>query len=74
MNCEQLCQRLSNVYDTGEAKAIVRWVLDVRFGLSIADIYCGKVTQLSPNDQAELEKIMQRLEKAEPVQAGASSM
>ena len=68
MNYEQLCQRLSNVYDTGEAKAIVRWVLDVRFGLSIADIYCGKVTQLSPNDQAELEKIMQRLEKAEPVQ------
>ena len=23
MNYEQLCQRLSNVYDTGEAKAIV---------------------------------------------------
>jgi len=68
MNYEQLCQRLYDVYDTGEAKAIVRWVLDVRFGLSTADIYCGKVTQLSPNDQAELEKIMQRLEKAEPVQ------
>ena len=68
MNYEQLYQRLSNIYDTGEAKAIVRWVLDVRFGLSTADIYCGKVTQLSPNDQAELEKIMQRLEKAEPVQ------
>ena len=68
MNYEQLCLRLSNIYDTGEAKAIVRWVLDVRFGLSTADIYCGKVTQLSPNNQAELEKIMQRLEKAEPVQ------
>ena len=68
MNYEQLCQRLSNIYDAGEAKAIVRWVLDVRFGLSTADIYCGKVTQLSPNDQAELEKIMLRLEKAEPVQ------
>ena len=68
MNYEQLYQRLSNRYDAGEAKAIVRWVLDVRFGLSTADIYCGKVTQLSPNDQAELEKIMQRLEKAEPVQ------
>ena len=68
MNYEQLYQRLSNIYDTGEAKAIVRWVLDVCFGLSTADIYCGKVTQLSPNDQAELEKIMQRLEKAEPVQ------
>lgn len=68
MNYEQLCQRLSRIYDAGEAKAIVRLVLDVRFGLSTADIYCGKVTQLSPNDQAELEKIMQRLEKAEPVQ------
>ena len=68
MNYEQLCQRLSSIYDTGEAKAIVRWVLDVRFELSTADIYCGKVTQLSPNDQAELEKIMLRLEKAEPVQ------
>ena len=68
MNYEQLYQRLRNIYDDGEAKAIVRWVLDVRFGLSTADIYCGKVTQLSPNDQAKLEKIMQRLEKAEPVQ------
>ena len=68
MNYEQLCQRLSSIYDAGEAKAIVRLVLDVRFGLSTADIYCGKVTQLSPNDQAELEKIMHRLEKAEPVQ------
>ena len=68
MNYEELCQRLCKIYDAGEAKALVRWVLDVRFGLSTADIYCGKVTQLSANDQAELEKIMQRLEKAEPVQ------
>lgn len=68
MNYEQLCQKLSRIYDVNEAKAILRLVLDVRFGLSTADIYCGKVTQLSANDQAELEKIMQRLEKAEPVQ------
>ena len=68
MNYEELCQRLCKIYDAGEAKALVRWVLDVRFGLSTADIYCGKVTQLSANDQAELEKIMQRLENAEPVQ------
>jgi len=68
MNYEQLCQRLCNLYDTREAKAIIRLVLETRFGLSTADIYCGKVTQLSLNDQAELEKIVQRLEKAEPVQ------
>lgn len=68
MNYEDIWHRLTAVYDAGEAKAIVRLVLEVRFGLSVADIYCGKVTQLSPNHQAELEKIIQRLEKAEPGQ------
>ena len=63
-----LCHRLTTCYDAGEAKALVRWVLDVRFGMSLTDILCGKVTQLSADDQAELEKIMQRLEKGEPVQ------
>ena len=46
---------------------VYRW-LDVRFGLSWTDILCGKVTELSAHDQTELEKIMQRLEKGEPVQ------
>ena len=68
MTYEELWHRLTPIYDTGEAKAIVRWVLDVRFGLSWADILCGKVTELSANDQTELEKIMLRLEKGEPVQ------
>ena len=68
MTYETLCHRLTASYGAGEAKALVRWVLDVRFGLSLADILCGKVTQLSADDQAELEKIMRRLEKGEPVQ------
>ena len=68
MTYEALWYRLTNLYDFDEAKAIVRWVLDVRFGLSLTDILCGKVTELSSNDQEELEKIMQRLEKGEPVQ------
>jgi len=68
MTYETLWHRLIGIYEADEAKAIVRWVLDVRFGLSLTDILCGKVTQLSADDQAELEKIMQRLEKAEPVQ------
>lgn len=68
MTYEELWHRLTPVYDAGEAKAIVRWVLDVRFGLSLADILCGKVTQLSADDQTELGKIMCRLEKGEPVQ------
>ncbi len=68
MTYEELWHRLTHIYDAGEAKAIVRWVLDVRFGLSWTDILCGKVTELSAHDQTELEKIMQRLEKGEPVQ------
>ena len=68
MTYEELWHRLTHIYDTGEAKAIVRWVLDVRFGMSWTDILCGKVTELSSNDQTELGKIMQRLEKGEPVQ------
>ena len=68
MTYEELWHRLTPLYETGEAKAIARWVLDVRFGLSMTDILCGKVTELSSNDQTELEKIMLRLEKGEPVQ------
>lgn len=68
MTYEKLWNRLCTVYDAGEAKAIVRMVLDERFGLSAADVYCGKVTQLSSDEQAELEKIMLRLKQAEPVQ------
>ena len=68
MTYEALWHRLSSLYDAGEAKAIVRLVLDVRFGMSFTDILCGKVSELSSDDQTELEKIMLRLEKGEPVQ------
>ena len=68
MTYEALWRRLTDIYEAGEAKAVVRLVLEVRFGLSLTDILSGKVTQLSANDQTELEKIMLRLEKAEPVQ------
>ncbi len=68
MEYEELWHRLTHIYDAGEAKAIVRWVLDVRFDMSWTDILCGKVTELSAHDQTELEKIVLRLEKGEPVQ------
>ena len=68
MTYEELWHRLTPIYDAGEAKAIARWVLEERFGLSWADVLCGKVTELSADDQAELEKIALRLEKGEPVQ------
>ena len=68
MKYETLWRRLTGIYDTDEAKAIVRWVLDVGFGLSLTDIVCGKTDELSQKACAELEGMMQRLEKGEPVQ------
>ncbi len=68
MDYETLWRRLTPLYDIGEAKALIRWVLEVRFGLSMADILCGKVNELSADDQKELNSIIQRLEKGEPVQ------
>ena len=68
MKYETLWRRLTGIYDTDEAKAIVRWVLDVRFGLSLTDIVCEKVDELPAAAQAELEAMMKRLEAAEPVQ------
>ena len=63
-----LWQPLTALYDEGEAKAIVRWVLEVRFGLTWTDIICGKVEELSPDDQTRLETILRRLAAGEPVQ------
>ena len=68
MKYETLWRRLTSIYDTDEAKAIVRWMLDVRFGLSLTDIVCGKTDELNEEECAELEGMMQRLEKGEPVQ------
>ena len=68
MTYNQLWKRLTVIYNEREAQAIVRTVLDVLFGMSLTDICLGKVTQLSADDTTRLEKIMQRLEKSEPVQ------
>lgn len=68
MSYEELRKRLTSVYDEREAQAVARWVLDEAFGLSLTDICCGKVSQLSADDAQRLEAITHRLEQAEPVQ------
>ena len=67
-NYRELCRRLAERYGLDEARAIVRLVLGERFGLSMADILCDKVTELSADDRTDLEKMMLRLENGEPVQ------
>ena len=68
MKDETLWRRLSGIYDTDEAKAIVRWMVDEKFGLSLTDIVCGKLDDLTEEECIELEKTMLRLEQGEPVQ------
>mgnify|MGYP000243862939 FL=1 len=68
MTYPELWRRLLPLYDEGEAKAIVRMVLDVGFGLSLADVYADKVTQLSQDDARLLHKMMDKLVQGVPVQ------
>lgn len=68
MTYEELWRRLVPLYDVGEAKAIVRWLLDVRFGLTLADILCGRAAELPASEQRELKQMTDRLAEGEPVQ------
>ena len=65
---QQLWQSLTPLYDAGEAQAIVRTVLDVEYGMTLTDIICGKVNELSSDEERNLEEIIARLQNGEPVQ------
>ena len=65
---QQFWQSLTPLYDAGEAQAIVRTVLDVEYGMTLTDIICGKVNELSSDEERKLEEIVCRLQKGEPVQ------
>lgn len=54
------------MYDEREAKAIVRLLLEERFGLTMADVLAGEMASATMGD--ELEQLMHRLEQGEPVQ------
>ena len=68
MTYNELWRLLTQVYDDYEAKAIARMVYEVRFGFTPSDLFIGKDTQLSTDDQKLLAEITQRLLKGEPVQ------
>lgn len=68
MKYEELWRRLTGIYETDEAKAVVRWLLDVCFGLSWADVLCDKMADLPVEQQQALQEMMLRLEQGEPVQ------
>jgi len=68
MTYNELWRQLAEIYDEDEAKAIARMVYEVRYGLTLSDIYLGKDTQLSAACQTELEEIAKRLLQGEPIQ------
>ena len=64
----QLWQALLPHYHAREAQAVVRMMLEERFGLTLTDIVCDGVARLDASQQAELQGMMARLEQGEPIQ------
>ena len=61
-------QQLQQRYGFGEARALYELVMQRRFGLSRTDVLLGKDMNLSADDKAELQIIIDRIAKGEPVQ------
>ncbi len=61
-------QKLQQRYGSGEGRALYELILSQRFGLSRTDILLCKDTTLSAEKQAELQIIVDRVVKGEPVQ------
>ena len=68
MKYNECISMLTPLHGKGEATAIVRTVMEERFGLSLSDLLLGKDTALSANEHHDLEKIMQELLSGTPVQ------
>ena len=68
MTYNEFCRMLTARYDRDEARAVARMVLEVGFGLSMADVLGGAVEQLSADSQQRLRQLADRLMEGEPVQ------
>lgn len=68
MTYRELWHILVPLYGEREAHAVTDYVLDVRFGLSKADVLCGAVEKMTAKQTAELGGIFARLTQGEPVQ------
>ena len=72
-NYRDLWQDLLPRYDEREAKAVVRTLLEERYGLTLTDIVCGGVGQLDALKQENLAQMMARLTAGEPIQYALGS-
>lgn len=65
---KSISRRLQSCYEEHEARAIARYILEVRFGMTLTDICAGKDKQFSAEERDDLENIIGRLQQNEPVQ------
>ena len=65
MTYQDFWHRLVPLYGDGEAKAIARMVYEERFGLTLSDLLMGRDAEVA---LSELEPLVARLERGEPVQ------
>lgn len=65
MTYKDLWQPLVPRYGEHEAKAVVRYLLEVKYHLTLADVLCGRLDAI---DECELLACQQRLVEGEPVQ------
>lgn len=63
-----ICNRLQQAYSRQEALALTRIVCCEMLGQRVVDFYVGKDITLSLKEEAELDSILNRLLKFEPVQ------
>lgn len=68
MTYRELWRMLVPLYGEREARAVTDYVLDVRFGLSKADVLCGAVEKMTAEQAAIIGGIFARLTQGEPVQ------
>lgn len=59
---------LCPLYSSSEANALVRLLLEKRYGISMLDVCMGKDRHFSPEQARDLEDILSRLRRYEPVQ------
>lgn len=68
LSYQQLWQQLVPLYEVGEARALVRLLMETQFGISLPDLLCYGTSLLDEGKQEQLHEMMCRLRDSEPIQ------
>ncbi len=68
MTYNEVLSRLTPIYGLEEARAILRLLLESRYGLSWTEVLSGAMESFNEAEKKDMEHLMRRLEWQEPVQ------